>query len=192
MNFDKKPEEPQGNEPREIWARNLMRWISSLEIRGINGFKKVTSPYGGAEYVADEKPGSSSISINPYRIYEVNGDFYRCRAVQGSFTQLEDGDTDIYIARPPEHRDTITSETIDGTTYTYTYNSETERISTGDDINETIETQVINPHIILEVTFIYAVEATTGVTYLAGDDETETSVTLLDLNVAGRAWAKKY
>jgi hypothetical protein len=52
-----------------------------------------------------------------YRLKSVQADYLVCRTWDGT----TEGDTDVYIAKEPKLRHSITSETIAGTTYYYTY-----------------------------------------------------------------------
>lgn len=138
------------------------------------------------ELIGGAGGGPNAAPFSRYRPKTVESEHYVCRLLTVGAEGEVEGDTDILIARPFEHRNSILSETIDGQQYVYTYGSTTERVSTG----PTTETEQIVPHILLEglegdtLTTIIAAAADTGVTV---DGQV---LTLIDINVAGRAWAR--
>lgn len=149
------------------------------------------------------RPRHSAGLVQLFQLMSVEADYLVCRdlsiAEDGSRTT---GDIDIFIAKDPKLRNSVTSEWIDGVEYTYAYEANfTERTSstTGEDD----EIQVVVPYYIpyddtdeeniIDGDLIFAVETTgTGVwrTVNSGDpDEYKEEITLLELS--SRAWAKK-
>ena len=115
--------------------------------------------------------------VNPYRLKAMFNDYLVCRSWDG----LGDGPTDIYIAKPYKLRNSITQETIAGTTYTYTYGAGPDslnRIRTTRIGSTVIENCLVTPEWLLN-DLIYGIGA---VTLVAG------APTVLMLN-DGRAWA---
>lgn len=168
----------EGEDSRRNW-RTINKTIDRLATLRTAGQQ---SGQGIAELRKPRKDASGG-SVSTYRIVSVESDHYVCHTWDEA--TLTEGSSEVLIARPWEHRNSILSEEIAGTTYDYTYTTTTERES---DDGSTTETQVIVPYIILHEdgdnpTVICAIECNTGV-------EVEGSpVTLLDINVAGRAWA---
>lgn len=123
-------------------------------------------------------------SVLHFRVMSVASDYYVCRTWDA--LNLVEGDTDMYVARPWEHRNSITSERINGTIHNYSYTSTTQRES---DNGTTTETQYITPAILLSdvsqpnPTVITAIRSPSGV------EVSSEQLTLLDINVGGRAWA---
>lgn len=111
------------------------------------------------------------------------GDLLICRAFDGA----ESGSIDFVIAKPWDLRVTpFDGETRDGITYTYT----TSTSRTADDGSES-ETQVVVPsYVVGDV--ILAMSGVKGFPLrvdLSGDGVTR-NVDWVDINAAGRAWAK--
>jgi len=113
------------------------------------------------------------------------------------------GTTDVYIAKPFKLRNQIVTETIAGEQINYEYTTPTERIASLDSDPDTTETQVVVPYYLPQVRneaaeilyagdVIYAsqVAGGTGVWREFEEDPSE-QLQWLDLNVDGRAWAKK-
>lgn len=156
---------------------------------------------GRDEREQDLSPFSPIIKLPLQRfvVKSVSDDHLVCRLWDG-FTE---GTVDIKVAKPwdlrkkPFHGKT---RTIDGSKYTYTYTSEIERsVNKKDSSNNDLgtETQTIIPRYVATSTDtafkgneIWAVRCDTGVVLNEGQSSEE-RLTLMDVNVAGRAWAKK-
>jgi hypothetical protein len=106
-----------------------------------------------------------------------------CRKWNGS----TDGPADINIAKPPELKFSVTSETIDGVVYNYSGYSKTAqtRVSTAAG-GGTPENEVIVPRYLVN-SIIYAIAAPTFVQTI---DVPPKPIAFLDLNVGGRAWSE--
>lgn len=119
-----------------------------------------------------------------FKLKSVSADYLTCRTWDGA----TEGGTDVYIAKAPKLRH-VGSESIAGTTWNYTYSAESgyedgKRVAS-DGTNS--EKQVVIPvYIIGDEIFASTPDAGTDVT--VGADE----LTFLDLNVDGRAWARKF
>jgi len=123
-----------------------------------------------------ESFGGDSATVQVYRYKSQQGDYVVCRTWDGS----TEGDTDVAIAKPMKLRNSITSATIDGVGVTYSYGaSKVERTAT---IGAVTEDQVIVPRYLVN-DLIFATSSTGG-TGVSGQSK-------IDLNVDGRAWAKK-
>jgi hypothetical protein len=181
------PGELGGTNPLKTWGNRVLRAIRRRTLISGVGYKLRQSESGVALEILPGSGGGARITT--YRIVSVESDHYVCHS--WNETTLEEGDTDILVARPWEHRNSILSETIAGTAYTYTYTPgiTTERIAND---GSSTETQVIVPYLLTtgdNPTVICAMAANTGVVVLDEETEEETAVTLLDINIAGRAWA---
>lgn len=109
------------------------------------------------------------------RIQSSNGDYWTCRRFDGTTA----GPTDVLVAKPWELRPSVTA--IGSQTYVYT--DDTERVATESAVNET---QVVVPSWTTTETVIWAARARNTGVIASGE-----ALNWLDLNVAGRAWAKK-
>lgn len=110
------------------------------------------------------------------RLKSSNGDYWTCRRFDGSF----EGADDVFVAKPWELRPSVTAVGPQ----TYSYSTDRERTATEGSDNET---QVIVPDYVDDESVIFACRAlNTGVV-----GPSSVSVRWLDLNVAGRGWAKK-
>lgn len=129
----------------------------------------------GFSVVPTAKAASFGTNVKLYKYKSMSGDYLTCRTWDGT----TEGDTDIYIAKPYKLRRSIASETIDGTLVSYTYASDSERTAT-DGTNS--ETQKIVPRYLVD-DLVWGITATTAVT------KDNASLTILDMNIDGRAWA---
>lgn len=116
--------------------------------------------------------------VSQYRIKSVQGDYYTCRTWDGT----TEGGSDVYVAKPYKLRNSITSESIDGVTVSYSYASTVARTAT---ISSVDEDQVIVPRYLSNDIIYVATSNYTGVS-VSG-----TALTLIDMNCDGRAWAKE-
>jgi hypothetical protein len=138
--------------------------------------------------------GGSGSSLKAYQIVSIENDFYSCLAWTGSATT---GD-EVYIARPFEHmvsnwngRSIAYDSDGDAFTATYSYTSTTKRTKT---VGAVAETQVLVPYFKTGLHIIYAMKVsgliTAGAAFTPVTDPNDAPITLIDLNLDGRAWAK--
>lgn len=129
--------------------------------------------------------GGGGITLQWLRVNAVRANYYVCHSWDGS----TEGSDPIYVARPFNHRNSIASETIDGVAISYSYTSTTGRIAsfTIDSVGYT-ETQIMVPWFISTTTTIAATTLATGIV-TASPDTTDIPISLIDLNIDGRAWA---
>ena len=124
--------------------------------------------------VTDMGSGVAGINLTSMmRVKSIQADFITCRTWDGS----TEGSTDIYVAKSFKLRNSITSAVIDGVTVTYTYPDTVTRTAT---IAGSDETQVIVPRFLVNDLLLAMIAGYTGVS----------SVTLIDLNLDGRAWSR--
>lgn len=175
------------------WLNKFLRKCRAAEIVDSEDIVVSESTHGTTLRIRKPVGGSGS-AIRQYRIKSVENDFYTCRTWNGS----TEGTTDVFIARPFQHRvsdfngrSIAYSSDGDSFTASFAYDSPTKRTKT---INGTAETQVIIPYFKNDFDIIYAVTVSepikVGASFTSLTDPNENPVTLLDLNVDGRAWAK--
>jgi hypothetical protein len=119
--------------------------------------------------------GVSIPVFQQFTIASIGEDVLICNPFDGT---ASDETSEIIIAKPPELR--ASREEWNDITYTYT-NSQTR---TADDGSETEDQVIVPEYVVGDV--IYAVKNIVGGTGVVVTDPVE----WLDLNVAGRAWAK--
>lgn len=165
---------------------------------------KSHAPVNSAEVIVNESSHGATLSIRgssggssevrQFRLVSIQNDFYSARLWDG---EQEVGE-EVYIARPFEHRvsdfdgrSIAYSSDGDAFTATFDYSSPTKRTKT---IGTTVETQVLTPYFKDDFHLIYAVEVResikVGAAYTPLTDPNEQPISLLDLNVDGRAWTK--
>lgn len=180
---------------RPVWVEfnRLVDYCREIAIVGGRNIHR-TRTINGTLLVPEAVQSSAGTTVDQYRIKSVENDFYTCRSWNGS----EEGTSEVYVARPFEHRVTqFNGRTIafssDGDAFsaTYAYTSTTKRTKT---VGTDAETQVLVPYIKNDFHLIYVVRVSQPLT--AGEantpitDPNGSAIKLLDLNVDGRAWAK--
>lgn len=177
-----------------VWAEfnrmiDYIREISPVAGRGM----KLSRNTNGTLFTV-EQGRLATVGIRQYRLVSTQNDFHTCNAWDG--TTAAEGE--IYIARPFEHRaGNFHLQTIayssDGDVFnaSFNYASPTKRTKT---INGTAEEQVLTPLYKSDFTIIYAIECldpiTVGPSNTPLTDPNDQVITLLDLNLDGRAWTK--
>lgn len=132
--------------------------------------------------------GSGTAEVGMFLLKEVHGDYLTCHTWDGS----TEGSTDIYIAKDPALRRSVTSELLDDVTVSYSYTSDVVRVAswTVDSVSDS-ETQHVVPHYQADADegdgeVIFAISAAhTGV------DVDGTELTWMEIR-SGRAWARSY
>lgn len=119
-------------------------------------------------------PGESGIGTQ-CELLAVSGDTLIVREIDDSGITADT----LTIAKPYELRQSITTETIEGVVITYVYDNAWTRAAYIS--GAFIETQIIIPR--------YTVG---GRLQYIGCDHTGLGITKIDVNIAGRAWARKY
>lgn len=180
------PARPTGSDPEArfmqwVWDRlTRLKFISTPSVT----FEELTNGIR-----AEARGGSAAGAASPRR-YRIKGwddeDAWRCRTWDGAV----EGSEDVWIARPKLLR-CPAERTIGDVLYEYTYIEDfRERTATWGEPEES-ESQVIVPHVEVDDE-LWAVTAATGVVVLKDDHpelDEDIDVSLLDLNVDGRAWA---
>lgn len=127
----------------------------------------VTDDGGGVVTIAAVAP------VQMLRLKSIQADYLTCRTWDGT----TEGSTDILVAKSYKLRNAIVSAVIDGVTVTYAYPDTVTRTAT---ISGSNETQVIVPRYLVNDLILGMTVGYTGVT----------SVTIIDLNLDGRAWSR--
>ena len=188
------PPKLSGTSPLVPWLNRLREATQSALINSVVNGKYSRGP-GGTQLICSPiqstYPGSTTTSnsgsVERFRILTggVLGDYLLCETWNGT----TGGGVTINIAKPPKLRHSVVTEALAGTTWNYTYSSESGyndgKRTASDGTNS--EKQVVIP-LFLIGDEIYATKPTrkTGVTVSSVELE------YLDLNVDARAWARKY
>lgn len=156
------------------------------------GYRLKRTQHGTSLDIESSRGGGAS--VRQFLLVSIQNDFYTCYEWDGTAAGTEE----IYIARPFNHRvSNFHLRTIeynsDGDSYsaTYSYSSATKRTVT---IGGVAETQVLIPHFKTGFDIIYATESeqsiTAGPLNATVTDPNDAPISLLDLNLDGRSWAK--
>lgn len=99
------------------WLRRLLAAVAANKILPGVGYKVKYSSLGTTLEVEPGKGGGNGVGISAkrYRVKSVQGDYLTCRTWDGS----TEGDTDVLVAKPPQLRHSITSQTVNGVSVTY-------------------------------------------------------------------------
>jgi len=180
-----------------VWKKinqliDYVREISVVHGRNV----RLTRTMNGTLLTGEAVAESGGAEVQQLRLKSIENDFYTCRSWNGT----TEGSTDIYVARPFQHRVTnfdgqsiAYSSDGDAFTATFAYTSTTKRTKT---ISGTAETQVLIPYFKTDFDLIYAIDVGQTITIRSGagyatlTDPNDAPITLIDLNVDGRAWAK--
>jgi hypothetical protein len=119
-----------------------------------------------------------SASADKFRIKSYSGTYITCRTWDGT----TEGNSDVYVALPPEIRSSIASEVIDGDTYTYTYTLATQsRVSVRTSDSDSV-TEYMTPRFIVDQE-ILAIKVNGNTTVSVGGNALEYQA------ITGREWA---
>jgi hypothetical protein len=187
--------------PRTPWAK-LNGWLE--EIRDFNlanvpvqsfNTRTTRTSRGTAITTNRTSPATEPEKIKQYVLIAVHEDHLNCYELteQGLQTEL------IYIAKPHGLRKTPWhNQTIDGETYTFDPTDSTKRTAA---TGGATEAQRVVPYYVESFSVIYAAEIGESINLQVETDPgdpgaippispTEEEITLIDLNVDGRAWAR--
>jgi hypothetical protein len=179
--------------PLAGWLNKLLWFAKANQIVEGVGYR-VSRGHRGTSLEITTGGGSGS-ALKAYQIVSIENDFYSCLAWTGTATTGED----VYIARPFEHMvSNWNSRSIDydsdgdAFTATYSYTSTTKRTKT---ISGTAETQVLTPYFKASGQLIYAMKfsgvITVGAAFTPLTDPNDNPITLMDMNLDGRAWTSQ-
>lgn len=179
------PREPSGSSTRANWLRKLLRYVLSNEIKPGTGYMVRRTPTGT---ILEIRPGSGGgFGASEYQVIEHKAEYLICKKWDSTKNEASGGE--IKVAKPRELRFSLTSEIIDGFTITYSAWSEASQTRHAYYSAPYQEDQIIVPRYATEgdnKTVIWAASLDGGV-----KDEYGAPISLLDLNVGARAWAKQ-
>lgn len=140
-------------------------------------------PYAQEAVAAAVQAGAS---VARYRLKTVRKNYLVCRTWDG----VTEGATDIFIAKPFKLRHDRTSAVINGVTINYTYpDAANPALRTASEpASGESESQIVVPYWLTNDE-IFAITGAPGLNSAAPD--AVSAITLLDLNLDGRAWARK-
>lgn len=146
-------------------------WICEIK-NGPDTVLGVTAPTTGAVWFCLFTPDS----FPTFRYKSQTSDYLVCRAYDGG----TESETDTHIAKPPKLRFSTASAVVDGVTVNYSSYSTSDqtRVATAGAVSEI---QIIVPRYLTNDLIYAASAAYTGVS----------GVTLIDMNMDGRAWARR-
>lgn len=187
------PGEPTGTSREANWLRRFRAFAVSCRLLPGVGYKLRHSTSGTILEIEPARGGGgTTTSAQLYKITNVKREYLVCRTWDGT----TDGTTDIYIAKPFKLRETLTGETIDNIAVAYSYSSSgfdtylirTARATISGQV--TSEKQIVVPRYLVGDK-IYAMPCSAAV-ITASDGLSIGTITLIDINVDGRAWARRY
>ena len=109
------PPIPEGNSRLAVWARWVQSTLFALQPMASPGAALTKTSRGWSLTPIAQ---SSSLSLSGrYRLKSVQGDYITCRSWNGT----TEGTQDIYIAKDPQHRNSIVSATKPDGPHTYSY-----------------------------------------------------------------------
>src|SRR5580765_7504078 len=111
------PKRPDGSNPEALYAQFSHESISHvLRLQRVagTGMRNTTQ---GLAVIPDQTSMASGAVVKMYLLRDVKGDYLVAHSWDGD----TEGTQDIYIAKEPEHRESVTDETILGVDHTFTY-----------------------------------------------------------------------
>lgn len=183
--FEPKP--PTGNSAGATWFRHILEYVRSIKLIEGRGYRIKRTTRGtaiellnlGGGFTPQAQPDASVAKL--YRVKEIFADVYRCHQWDGT----TEATADVYIAKNAKLRNSVASETIDGSVYTYSYDASfifrTAFNGTNSELQEVIPRVLTNDVII-------ATEVEVPILLLKVPGDPAISVTWMDLNWDGRAW----
>lgn len=97
-----------------VWEK---LWGESSRIMDATGIQVSRTTRGNVIVPKPVKGGGNGVGISAkrYRVKSVQGDYLTCRTWDGS----TEGDTDVLVAKPPQLRHSITAQTVNSVSVTY-------------------------------------------------------------------------
>jgi len=182
----REPNPPTGNSAIAAWCRKLLDYVRSIRLVSGPGYRLRPSSLGTTLELFPGGGGAES-TARRFRVKSVQGDYATCRTWDGSV----EGDSDVNIAKPPQLRHTITSQTVNTVSVAYSGHTITDGVCTrvASATGYDSQNEMVLPVWQLAGTgkdaelFAIQPDGGTGV-----DDAPD----WLDLNVDGRAWCELY
>jgi hypothetical protein len=180
------PNEPTGSGALAEWCRRLLRWCRSLEVQSGIGYKVRRSSSGTVLEIGPSNGGAGG--PGRYRVKSVQGDYLTCHTWDGT---TENTLTDLYIAKSPHLRHSLSAQTIGTNAVTYSgYAISAQYVCTRNAVGTSTQAEMVLPTWqtgTLSDSEIWADTPPlgTGVTTTAA-----AVVTLMDTNRDARAWCQ--
>ena len=157
--------------------RRLEEQVRANRISDGSGYRRRVSA-GGTSLEIDLSGGGGA-AVTRYRLKGIEADRLACVTWDGT----TEGTTTVYLAKPFKLREAVTTETIEGVRYNYTYTTGPDslnkyRIAKIQGQTAEYERCVVTPEWLLNDE-IFAISGSTGIS----------NTTLMDLNLDARAWA---
>lgn len=171
-----------------FWLRKLRQSVRSNQIINGPGIRVTKAPWGCI--VSADGDGGGKVRARMYKLKSVQGDYVTCHTWDGE----TEGEDDIYLAKSPKLRKSLTEENKLGTVHTYTYGpgpaDNTENIYRYDTLGTQVERQLVIP-VWVPDEIVYGIDAdATGVTLeIGGVPAGMEKVTKLLISPS-RQWAK--
>lgn len=112
-----------GGKPKIVsWLNRLLDGVRASEVKGVIGGRLIENSDGKVIVVGDSL--STQTPLQMFVLIEEFDDYLRCAPLeiaQDGTRTFTSGDSDSYIAKPPELRHTIINEVIDGDAISYEY-----------------------------------------------------------------------
>lgn len=174
------------------WLNRFVDRSRAAEVKQIIGGRFIETS-DGKILVVDTGAAAGGAVTGPYRLKSVEDDYLVCKLWDGT-TEGEaasDASADVYIAKAHKLRHSITTETIEGVVYTYTYEtgptttptiSNKLRVATAAGV--VIERCIVTPEWLVN-DLVWAMRATTTVFRTPPTDDPVRLLMVPD----GRAWA---
>ena len=177
-----------GSSAQSCWEERLRQQLRSQRLLPGRGYRLKPTP-GGVYLELDQVGGSHKTTVagpKTYQIGELHGDYYVAYPWNGGGF---DTDSPTKIAKPFRLRNSILAEVLGGITYNYTYDALSTVVRSTTWLVSGIlvaQTDAVEPQFLGSDLITVAEVDYTGVTV---DD---TLLTLMDLNVDGLRWLRKY
>lgn len=136
---------------------DIVRAFSNLTVRGMAGAQFKLSDANAVLDFTNTVLGSgvaANATVFEFQPQTLHGDYYDAFQLIAGVVQA----TPFHILKPPKHRESFTSETIDGNSMTYVYSDDNHRVATSAVAGSPTETQVCIPRFIVSADSVYAVQ----------------------------------
>ncbi|HEV2350844.1 MAG TPA: hypothetical protein VG028_13465 [Terriglobia bacterium] len=164
--------------PQGSWLERLRQWVRANRLLPGNGYRIKRYPEGIALEILGPTGGGAT-GAGMYHLKSVQGDYLTCRTWDGT----NEGEVDIYVAKPYKLRNSLVSVTELGVVYNLTYAAlDANNVARTKAGGGNSETEWVIPMWVPN-DIIYSIAALTGVA-----DATGKAINLLMIGEA-REWA---
>lgn len=174
--------------PFTDWLNRLLERAKRAELKSGVGYR-VNTTSNGTTLEIDQRPQAAPASplLQQYVIKSLAQDYFGVVTWDGS----TEGSETFYVAKPHELRGSLSSESIDSNTYSYSYTGGANYLKRTASVTisgvTTTEKQDIVPRYAVNSIIVAGEVVGTGV-----DDPDSNDITLIDLNISARAWCRAY